>query len=111
MKKVFLLIFLVSCIQFKESPGDPMTARGILMRYYFYLLRNNVLRNNGSGFVPAVGELDPTFDTDGKVTTNFSGSGFQDYAYAIAIQPDGKILLAGYSNAYGTNDFALVRYR
>ncbi|MFN3603534.1 MAG: delta-60 repeat domain-containing protein [Leptonema sp. (in: bacteria)] len=100
MKKMFLLIFLVSCIQFKESPWDPMTPSGILMRYYFYLLRNS-----GSGFIPAVGELDPTFNGNGKVTTDF-GVGSNDFAYAIALQSDGKILVAGGSN----NDFAVVRY-
>ncbi|MFN3604764.1 MAG: delta-60 repeat domain-containing protein [Leptonema sp. (in: bacteria)] len=65
--------------------------------------------NNGSGFVPAVGELDPTFGSGGIVTTNIGGS--YDEARAIAIQPnDEKILVAGFSNAYGTDDFALVRY-
>ena len=55
------------------------------------------------------GDLDTTFDTDGKVTTDFGGGG--DVGYALAIQSDGKIVVAGYSNAGGTQqDFALARY-
>jgi uncharacterized delta-60 repeat protein len=51
------------------------------------------------------GVLDPTFSTDGIVTTSF-GAGF-DHAQAVAIQPDGKIVVAG---ASFNGDFALARY-
>jgi uncharacterized delta-60 repeat protein len=55
------------------------------------------------------GRLDPTFSTDGKILTDI-GSGSDDEAGAVALQPDGKIVVAGFSN--GRNgDFALVRYR
>lgn len=54
------------------------------------------------------GSLDFTFGTDGIAITDFGGSG--DYAYAMALQSDGKIVLAGYAYAGSTNDFALVRY-
>jgi len=53
------------------------------------------------------GSLDTTFDSDGRVTTDFSGGA--DEARAIAIQPDGKIVVAG-SASIGNLDFALVRY-
>ena len=54
------------------------------------------------------GSLDNTFDSDGKVTTPI---GSDDVAYAIAVQSNGKITVAGYSFISGTNnDFALVRY-
>ena len=46
----------------------------------------------------------PTFGSAGKVTTDFSGS--FDEANAVAIQSDGKIIVAGESFA----DFALARY-
>ena len=49
------------------------------------------------------GSLDNAFGTSGKVTTAFGGSG---EAYAVAIQSDGKIVVAGVANS----DFALVRY-
>ena len=42
------------------------------------------------------GSLDTSFDTDGKVTTAI-GSG-DDVAYSVAIQSDGKIVAAGYSD-------------
>jgi uncharacterized delta-60 repeat protein len=57
----------------------------------------------------ANGSLDSSFDTDGKVTTALSA--FSDYATSVIMQPDGKLLVAGYSyNATNTADFALVRY-
>jgi uncharacterized delta-60 repeat protein len=54
--------------------------------------------------------LDACFGLEGKQTTDFLGD--LDVASAIAIQTDGKIVLAG--QAYGgegtTIDFALARY-
>jgi uncharacterized delta-60 repeat protein len=48
------------------------------------------------------GSLDPTFDGDGRVTTDVAGS--VDKASAVAIQGDGKIVVAGSSLArYNTN--------
>jgi uncharacterized delta-60 repeat protein len=55
------------------------------------------------------GSLDTTFDTDGKVITPFSGSS-DDFGTSVTIQSDGKIVVAGYSNSNGNNDFAVVRY-
>ncbi|MBA3647417.1 MAG: T9SS type A sorting domain-containing protein [Chitinophagales bacterium] len=56
------------------------------------------------------GTLDNTFSGDGKVATDFSG-GSGDDAFAIAIQPDGKIVAAGDTRAIsGSNDFAVARY-
>jgi uncharacterized delta-60 repeat protein len=54
------------------------------------------------------GTLDTTFGSGGKVTTDLGGN---DYGYALALQEDGKIILAGTSN-YGSYsyDFALARY-
>jgi uncharacterized delta-60 repeat protein len=51
----------------------------------------------------ADGTLDTSFDDDGKVTTNIQGG---DILYAVAIQPDGKIIAAG----EGFNGLTLVRY-
>ena len=53
------------------------------------------------------GSLDTTFDTDGKVTTNF---GIYDLGNAIALQSDGKIVIAGPSNNGIDGDFVLARY-
>lgn len=57
----------------------------------------------------ARGTLDPTFDGDGKVSTDFGGH--FDGAFAAAVQADGKIVAAGYGFApTGPQDFALARY-
>lgn len=52
------------------------------------------------------GSLDTSFGTNGKVTSDAVGS---DYANAIAIQGDGKIVLAGYTTSGGVK-FFIVRY-
>jgi uncharacterized delta-60 repeat protein len=63
----------------------------------------------GGGFVPgASGTLDTTFNTTGVVSTPICT--FDDEAYAVAIQSDGKIVAAGYSYIGSQNVFALVRY-
>ncbi len=56
----------------------------------------------------ADGTLDISFESNGKVGTSI-GSG-DDYAYGVAIQVDGKIVIAGSSHNGSNNDFALVRY-
>ena len=56
----------------------------------------------------ADGSLDTSFDTDGKVTTDF-GSG-DDSARAVAVQPDGKLVVAGYAANGTDDDFAVARY-
>jgi uncharacterized delta-60 repeat protein len=53
-------------------------------------------------------DLDPTFGVGGVVLTDFGHS--YDWAYALALQPDGKIVVAGVSDASGSKDFALARY-
>jgi uncharacterized delta-60 repeat protein len=55
----------------------------------------------------AAGDLDPTFDQDGKVTTNFSAG--PDAARAVALQVDGKLVAAGRSGS-ANGKFALGRY-
>ena len=54
------------------------------------------------------GLLDGDFDADGIVTTIVNGGG---RGKSVVIQPDGKIIVAGYSKLSGeTADFAVVRY-
>jgi uncharacterized delta-60 repeat protein len=58
------------------------------------------------------GSLDTTFSSDGKATVafDFGGSG-DDRATSLVIQPDGKIVVAGYSQSggAGTNVISLAR--
>jgi serralysin len=53
------------------------------------------------------GSLDASFGGDGMVTTDFSGG--SDYARDIALQPDGKVVVAGRTESSGS-DFAVARY-
>jgi uncharacterized delta-60 repeat protein len=53
------------------------------------------------------GSIDTTFGTAGKVTTPV-GTG-NDFSYSIALQSDGKIIVAG-TAGNALNDFAVVRY-
>jgi uncharacterized delta-60 repeat protein len=55
------------------------------------------------------GSLDTTFNGTGKVTTSI-GSG-DDRGLGVALQPDGKLVVAGRSNNGSNDDFALVRYK
>ncbi|HEU4664521.1 MAG TPA: delta-60 repeat domain-containing protein [Dokdonella sp.] len=60
----------------------------------------------------ADGQLDPTFSFDGKVTIDFTGANGTDQATALALQSDGKIVVAGNTNpdrGSGHYDFAVAR--
>src|SRR5439155_6351600 len=56
----------------------------------------------------ADGSLDTSFGTGGKVTTPIESIGNQ--VFALVLQPDGKLVAAGYANDGSNQDFALVRY-
>jgi uncharacterized delta-60 repeat protein len=59
-------------------------------------------RYDGSGI------LDSTFGTNGKVTTDFFGA--NDGARSLVVQPDGKIVLSGFTTNGSERQFALARY-
>src|SRR5262249_16987921 len=67
---------------------------------------------------PSAGSLDATFGTNGKVTTDFTrvipASGFTvhgvDTAQGVAVDNDGRIVVAGTTSVDGSIDFALARY-
>jgi uncharacterized delta-60 repeat protein len=75
----------------------------------FALARYN---SNGSPDDGTVNDSTPgdSFGTGGKVTTAFGGASNNDEAYALVLQPDGKLVAAGYAIITGTQDFALARY-
>ncbi|PYE53229.1 delta-60 repeat domain-containing protein, partial [Deinococcus yavapaiensis] len=61
--------------------------------------------------VLSAGALDPTFGSSGKVITPVGSGG--SVAFALARQPDGKLVTAGYAWNQGSlngMDFALARY-
>jgi uncharacterized delta-60 repeat protein len=54
------------------------------------------------------GSLDNSFDGDGKVTTAVGTA--RDVAESIALQSDGKIIVAGFTRNGSSDQFAVVRY-
>jgi hypothetical protein len=62
----------------------------------------------GGGSAPPAGTPDTSFGGGGKVTTAFA-TGYDEAAYAIALAPDGKIVLAGRSQTVWA-DFAIKPY-
>ena len=75
-------------------------ATAYIGSYSFYVFAVARYQENGA--------LDPTFNGNGKVTTPLSISAD---ATAVALQSDGKILLAGTANDGINDDFAVVRYQ
>lgn len=54
------------------------------------------------------GWLDSSFGVGGLQTTDLAGE--DDGSYALAVQPDGKLIAAGWSKQFSSDDFALARY-
>ena len=54
------------------------------------------------------GSLDTTFNTTGKITTPIGSA--NNSGFSMAIQSDGKIVVAGFSYNGSNDDFALARY-
>jgi len=64
---------------------------------------------NAPAALTAPGDLDPTFGGDGIVRTDLTPA--EDDGFAVTIQPDGKIVVAGEMGIGGPNPrFAIVRY-
>lgn len=72
---------------------------GSQSNFYFTLVRFN-----------ETGSLDSTFSDDGIVYTNFSGSNNVSHPYAVAIQPDHKIVAGGVYGTGSETNYALARY-
>ncbi|MDQ3041333.1 MAG: FG-GAP-like repeat-containing protein [Acidobacteriota bacterium] len=73
--------------------GSAHSGGGITMSF--------IARYNGDG------TLDTTFGTDGKILAPVGGD---EYYFVSALQPDGKIVAAGYKTVDGNRDFAVARY-
>lgn len=56
----------------------------------------------------SIGTLDTSFDGDGVLTTSIGAGG--DFALALTLQPDGKIIAAGEGFTGTSVDWALTRY-
>lgn len=62
----------------------------------------------GVARLTATGDLDTTFSGDGKATVDFGE--LYSNATAVVIQDDGKIVVAGTTDAGGNANFAVVRF-
>ena len=58
----------------------------------------------------APGDLDPTFGVAGVAAYHFPGPFINDKANAVAVQSDGKVVVAGTSNQNGTPRVSVVRW-
>ena len=83
--------------------AEILDDRRILLAGYTSSLDFGLVRLTADGLI------DNQFGTNGRSTTSF-GSG-QDIGRSLAVQPDGKILAAGYADKGNSNyDFAVARY-
>lgn len=55
------------------------------------------------------GSIDTSFGVNGKTVTAVGPT--DDYAQAMAVQADGKLVVVGYGNTGASTDFELVRYQ
>jgi uncharacterized delta-60 repeat protein len=68
---------------------------------------NGIVKDFSLTRLNADGSLDTSFDGDGKLIVPV-GSG-SDSGYSVAVQPDGRILVAGYSFTGTDDDFSVIR--
>jgi uncharacterized delta-60 repeat protein len=73
----------------KPRPASPARPRRAAARPRLEALEDRLTPSTG-------GLLDPTFGSGGHVLSSFSG---YDGANAVTVQPDGKIVIAGYSHS------------
>jgi len=70
-----------------------------------YTITAKAVMNSGASYPNLPLGLDGSFDVDGKVTEHPTTG--TDQGYAMAVQPDGKIVVAG---VYNGADFGLIRF-
>ena len=83
-------------------------ADGRIVAAGFAHTNNSIISDFALTRYDASGALDPTFGTGGRVRTDFGGS--FDEALAVAVQPDGGIVVAGNSSDANGSDMAVARY-
>ena len=62
------------------------------------------------GAVGAPGDLDTSFSTDGKLTTDFGFGSATDQGYAVVVDSQDRVVVAGGASNGSNNDFAVARY-
>ncbi len=131
MKKIILLTAIFfACLQlnYAQRPGDldsSFGVNGIVKTDFgnvYVIYPSTAIQSDGKivvagtsdGFLTLAryntdGSLDNTFSEDGKQITDLGLRTGDVIINAVAIQPDGKIVVVG-SVSFGSDDFVLVRY-
>ena len=87
----------------------PVTGRRIGLAAAALLLATlPVVLPAGPASAAAAGSLDATFDTDGKVATDFGAA--NDLARDVVVQADGRIVVVGSTGSGTTGNMAVARY-
>lgn len=79
-----------------------------IMKNHYYFLFSIICILFSISVNAQPGNLDSDFDSDGKLTVDFDSQ--NDRAYGVAVQPDGKVIVAGYARIAGDDDFAMARF-
>jgi uncharacterized delta-60 repeat protein len=90
----------------EPRPGSPQSSSLTRCQRAFDLLLLISLSLPAGGLA-APGDLDPSFEGDGRVLTDLGGF---DRAFDVIRQPDGKLVAGGVSFINGSEDFSLARY-
>jgi uncharacterized delta-60 repeat protein len=83
-------------------------ADGRIVAAGFAHTNNSIISDFALTRYDASGALDPTFGTGGRVRTDFGGR--FDEALAVAVQPDGRVVVAGNSSDANGSDMAIALY-
>jgi Domain of unknown function (DUF5122) beta-propeller len=87
----------------------PFLGRDCSRRLAGLLVLSSLIVATGGDALAAPGGLDPSFGGDGKITTN--PTVHDDWLNAVAVQPNGRIVVAGVAGSGGRSTFALARFR
>lgn len=85
-----------------EFQGDEDWARGVAIQADGTIVSVGYAYTEGSSDFAATrdgrgGRLDRAFGNEGRVRTRFGDAAGDDYAFDAAVQPDGKIVAAGWA--------------
>jgi uncharacterized delta-60 repeat protein len=94
-----------------RTEGEPMKTNIVFPKLHYQsalVLAIITALLAATGALAATILLDPSFDVDGKVVTDIGGG--TDEIRAMAIYPNGRIIVAGYTYKWTDYDFAVARY-
>ena len=134
MRRSFLVVALTLAIAATAFSAPASATPGELDHFFNNTGKNSTFVAGGTGYAVAIdhhgrtlvagytqgahtdiaiarflpdGKLDNTFNGDGRVTTSLGGL---SYAFDVAVQSDGKIVVAGERDLANSSSFAIVRY-